>query len=149
MDSLSYKTQSLNKKTIQKEWIVVDATSATLGRLASRVAHIIKGKHKPSYTPNVDCGDNVIVINAEKIVLTGSKMNDKVMIRHTGYPGGQRFTTPRQVMEKSPSILIERAVRGMLPKSRLGRAFFNNLHVYNGDEHPHSAQQPKEVKLTY
>jgi large subunit ribosomal protein L13 len=149
VDSLSYKTQSLNHKSAQKEWVIVDATSATLGRLASRVAHIIKGKHKPGYTPNVDCGDHVIVINADKIVLTGSKMTDKVMIRHTGYPGGQRFTTPRQVMEKSSSILIERAVKGMLPKNRLGRALFNNLHVYNGAEHAHAAQQPKEIKLTY
>lgn len=148
MDSLSYKTRSLNRETAQKEWVIVDATSATLGRLASRVAVLLKGKHKPGYTPNVDCGDNVIVINADKIVLTGKKMTDKIMIRHTGYPGGQRFSTPREVMNKSASILIERAVRGMLPKNRLGRDLFNNLRVYNGAEHKHAELNPKEVKLT-
>jgi large subunit ribosomal protein L13 len=148
LDSLSYKTRSLNRETTQKEWVIVDATSATLGRLASRVAVLLKGKHKAGYTPNVDCGDNVIVINADKIVLTGKKMTDKVMIRHTGYPGGQRFSTPREVMNKSASILIERAVRGMLPKNRLGRDLFNNLRVYNGSEHKHAEQNPKEIKLT-
>ena len=147
MDTLSYKTVSQNKATVEKEWLVVDATNAVLGRLASQIAMRIRGKHKPGYTPNVDCGDNVIVINAEKIRLTGKKMNDKVYVRHTGYPGGQRFTTPRQLLEKNPAGIVESAVKGMLPKSRLGRALFNSLHVYAGAEHPHAAQQPKEVTL--
>ena len=147
MDTLSYKTVSQNKATVEKEWLVVDATNAVLGRLASQIAMRIRGKHKPGYTPNVDCGDNVIVINAEKIRLTGKKMNNKVYVRHTGYPGGQRFTTPRQLLEKNPAGIMESAVKGMLPKGRLGRALFNNLHVYAGADHPHEAQQPKEVTL--
>ncbi len=147
MDTLSYKTVSQNKATVEKEWLVVDATNAVLGRLASQIAMRIRGKHKPGYTPNVDCGDNVIVINADKIRLTGKKMNNKVYVRHTGYPGGQRFTTPRQLMDKNPAGIMESAVKGMLPKGRLGRALFNNLHVYAGAEHPHEAQQPKEVTL--
>lgn len=148
MDTLSYKTVSANKQTVEKKWVVIDAEAAVLGRLSSEVAKIIRGKHKPSYTPHVDCGDNVIVINADKIRLTGKKMTDKVYISHTGYPGGQRRATAREVMAKSPSILIERAVRGMLPKTRLGRQLFTNLFVYNGSEHPHAAQQPQEIKLS-
>lgn len=148
MDTLSYKTASLNKATAEKGWVVVDADSKVLGRLASEVAKMIRGKHKPGYTPHVDCGDNVIVINADKIRLTGQKWTDKVYIRHTGYPGGQRMETPTEVKEKkSSTILVEKAVRGMLPKNRLGRALFKSLHVYEGAEHPHEAQQPKEVKL--
>ncbi|WMJ73227.1 50S ribosomal protein L13 [Cytophagaceae bacterium ABcell3] len=147
MDSVSFKTVSVNKETANKEWVVVDAKSAVLGRLASRVAAIIRGKNKPSYTPNVDCGDNVIVINADKIKLTGKKWTDKVYVRHTTYPGGQRFTTPRQLKQKSSTLIIEKAVKGMLPKNRLGRALFNNLYVYEGAEHPHAAQTPKEIKL--
>lgn len=147
MDTLSYKTVSQNSATVEKEWLVVDATNLVLGRFASEVAKRIRGKHKAGYTPHVDCGDNVIVINAEKIRLTGKKMNDKVYVRHTGYPGGQRFRTPREMMEKNPGGIVESAVRGMLPKSRLGRALFRNLHVYVGAEHPHEAQQPKELKL--
>jgi large subunit ribosomal protein L13 len=148
VDTLSYKTLSANKQTVEKKWVIIDAEAAVLGRLSSEVAKIIRGKNKPSYTPHVDCGDNVIVINAAKIRLTGKKMTDKVYISHTGYPGGQRRATPREVMAKSPSILIERAVRGMLPKTRLGRQLFTNLFVYNGPEHPHAAQQPQEVKLS-
>ena len=147
MDTLSYKTVYQNNATAEKEWLVVDATNLVLGRLASQIAMRIRGKHKPGYTPNVDCGDNVIVINAEKIRLTGKKLTDKVYVRHTGYPGGQRFRTPRQLLDKNPGGIIESAVRGMLPKNRLGRALFNNLHVYAGAEHPHAAQQPKEVTL--
>ena len=147
MDTLSYKTRSANKETAEKKWILVDADSAVLGRLSSQIAKIIRGKNKPSFTPHVDCGDNVIVINADKIRLTGKKMTDRIYIRHTGYPGGQRFTTPREMMNKSASLVIERAVRGMLPKNRLGRQLFNNLFVYNGAEHPHAAQQPTEIKL--
>jgi large subunit ribosomal protein L13 len=147
VDTLSYKTISANKNTVNKEWVVVDAQDAILGRLASEVAKIIRGKHKASYTPHVDCGDNVIIINADKIKLTGKKMTDKIYVRHTGYPGGQRFQTPRELLEKHPGRVIEKAVRGMLPKNRLGRRLFTNLFVYADAEHPHSAQQPKEIKL--
>lgn len=148
MDTLSYKTASLNNTTTDKGWVVVDAENKVLGRLASDVAKMIRGKHKPGYTPHVDCGDNVIVINADKIRLTGQKWTDKLYLRHTGYPGGQRQETPREVMEKkSSTIIIEKAVRGMLPKTRLGRAIFKNLYVYEGTDHPHEAQKPTEVKL--
>lgn len=148
MDNLSYKTISANKATVDKGWVIVDADSKVLGRLASDVAKIIRGKNKPSFTPNVDCGDNVIVINADKVKLTGKKWTDKVYVSHTGYPGGQRKATPLEVKaKKSSTILVERAVRGMLPKNRLGSALFGNLYVYEGAEHPHAAQQPKEIKL--
>lgn len=147
MDTLSYKTISVNKASAQKDWVVVDAEGVVLGRLASQVAKIIRGKHKPTYTPHVECGDNVIIINAEKIKLTGKKMTDKVYVRHTGHPGGQRFTTPREVLAKHPERVVEHAVKGMLPKNRLGRRLFTNLHVYTGTKHPHEVQQPKEVKL--
>ena len=134
MDTLSYKTISANKATVQKDWVVVDAENQILGRLCSEIAKIIRGKHKASYTPHVDCGDQVIVINADKVRLTGKKMTDKVYIRHTGYPGGQRFATPREVLAKNPRGVVEAAVKGMLPKNRLGRALFNNLFVYAGSE---------------
>lgn len=147
MDTLSYKTISANAATVQKEWIVVNAEGAVLGRLTSQIAKILRGKHKPSFTPHVDCGDNVIVINAEKIRLTGKKMTDKVYTRHTGHPGGQRFATPRELLNKHPERIIEHAVKGMLPKNRLGRSIYTNLHVYVGAEHPHAAQQPKEIKF--
>ncbi len=147
MESISYKTSFANKATVQKGWVVVDADSQILGRFASQVARIIRGKHKASYTPHVDCGDRVIVINADKIRLTGKKWTDKQYIGYTGYPGGQRIATPRQLKAKSASLLIENAVRGMLPKNRLGRALFRNLYVYNGGEHPHSAQNPTSVKF--
>ena len=147
MDTLSYKTISANKATADKQWVVVDADSKVLGRLASEVAKMIRGKHKPNYTPHADCGDNVIVINADKVRMTGKKWDDRVYLRYTGYPGGQRATTPRQLKEKSSTLLVERAVRGMLPKNRLGRALFNNLKVYAGAEHPHTAQEPKEVNI--
>lgn len=145
MDTLSYKTVSANPATVQKDWIVVDANGEILGRLASQIAKILRGKHKPYFTPHVDCGDNVIVINADKIRLTGKKMTDKEYVRHTGHPGGQRFATPREIMEKHPHRVVEMAVKGMLPKNRLGRRIFTNLYVYAGGEHPHSAQQPKEI----
>ena len=147
MDTLSYKTISANAATVQKGWVVVDAQDAVLGRLSSGIARIIRGKHKASFTPHVDCGDNVIVINADRIRLTGKKWDDKVYTRHTGHPGGQRFATPRQLKAKSSTLIIEAAVRGMLPKNRLGRKLFTNLFVYEGAEHPHAAQQPKEIKL--
>ena len=147
MDTLSYKTVSLNKATVNKEWIVVDATNETLGRFSSKVAQIIRGKHKPGFTPHVDCGDNVIVINADKIKLTGKKWDNKVYIRYTGYPGGQRFVTAKELLAKKPISIIEKAVRGMLPKNRLGDSIYKNLYVYVGTEHPHSAQQPKEYNI--
>lgn len=148
MDSLSYKTVSANSETVNKEWVVIDAESKVLGRLASEVASIIRGKRKANFTPNVDCGDNVIVINSDKIKLTGKKWTDKEYVRHTGYPGGQRFATPKIIKEKKSSkFIIEMAVKGMLPKNRLGRKLFGNLYVYEGTEHPHQAQNPKEVKL--
>ena len=147
MDSLSYKTISANAATVNKEWVVIDATNEVLGRLASQVAKILCGKNKPGYTPHVDCGDYVIVVNAEKVKLTGKKLNDKVYVRHTGYPGGQRFATPALYLAKNPEFVIEEAVRGMLPKTRLGEAIIKNLKVYAGAEHPHAAQNPKQIKL--
>jgi len=147
VDTLSYKTISANKTTVTKEWVVVDATNATLGRLSSEIAMLLRGKRKPNFTPHVDCGDNVIVINAEKVRLTGKKMTDRVHFTHSGYPGGQRETSPEQMFNKRPTSLVEHAVRGMLPKSRLGRVMFRNLFVYAGTEHPHEAQKPKEVNL--
>lgn len=147
MDTISYKTAHPNKESVQKEWLLVDASSQVLGRFASRVASLVKGKHKTSYSPHVDCGDKVVVINADKIRLTGKKWDDKEYIRHTGYPGGQRFTTPRQLKAKSATLIIEKAVKGMLAKNSLGRKQFKNLYVYNGPEHPHEAQNPKSIKL--
>jgi large subunit ribosomal protein L13 len=147
VNTLSYKTVSANKATVEKEWVLVDAEGQKLGRLSSVVALMLRGKHKTSYTPHVDCGDNVIVINAEKIELTGSKMTDKEYIRHTGYPGGQRITKADELMKKNPTRMIEYAVKGMLPKSRLGSAIFRNLYVYEGPNHKHEAQQPKLIDL--
>ena len=142
MDQVSYKTTYVNKVTAQKEWVIVDAENQVLGRLASKVA-----KYKPSFTPFEDCGDNVIIINAEKVVLTGNKLTDKLYTRHTGYPGGQRHTSPAAVLKVHPERVIEHAVRGMLPKNRLGRAVLKNLHLYAGTEHKHEAQQPKVIDL--
>ena len=147
MNTLSYKTVSANKSTVQKEWYIVDAKGEVLGRLASVVAMVLRGKHKPSFTPHVDCGDYVIVVNAEKIKLTGNKMVKKQYIRHTGYPGGQRSQTPEDLLSKKPEAVVEKAVKGMLPKSRLGSAIFNNLYVFAGENHPHEAQQPKKLDL--
>lgn len=147
MNTLSYKTISAKKESVVKNWWVVDADSRVLGRVASEVAKIIRGKHKPSFTPHIDCGDNVIVINAEKIRMTGDKMNSKEYISHSGYPGGQKRLSPKQVMAKKPERIFEYAVRGMLPKNRLGRQLFKNLHVYIGDQHPHEAQNPKVLEL--
>ena len=147
MDSLSYKTISANSATIEKQWILIDANNEVLGRLASQIAKILRGKNKPSYTPHADCGDYVVVINADKVKLTGKKMTDKVYTRHTGFPGGQRFATPADYLAKKPTFLLEKAVKGMLPKTRLGEAMFRNLKVYAGPEHPHAAQNPKTIKL--
>lgn len=147
MNTLSYKTVSANKATAKKEWVVVDADGQALGRLASKVAMLIRGKYKPSYTPHVDCGDNVVVINADKVTLSGKKWSDKTYIRHTGYPGGQRSLTATEMFEKDPTRLVEKAVKGMLPKNKLGSALFRNLYVYAGTEHKQEAQNPKAVNL--
>ena len=147
MDTLSYKTKSANKATVHKEWYIVNADNEVLGRLASKVAKILRGKNKPDFTPHVDCGDNVVIINAEKVRFTGNKIVDKTYISHSGYPGGQKSVNAETVMKKNPSKVVENAVKGMLPKSRLGNAIFKNLYVYNGSEHKHEAQQPKELKL--
>ena len=147
MDTLSYKTISANKATVQKEWVMVDATDLILGRMGSKVAKLLRGKYKPSFTPHVDCGDNVVIINAEKVRLTGNKWTDRVYLRYTGYPGGQRDITPAKLMEKSPEKLIKKVVKGMLPKNRLGDKLIGNLYVYGGSEHPHEAQQPKQIDL--
>ena len=147
MDSLSYKTISATAEGVTKEWYVIDATNEVLGRLASQIAKILRGKNKPCFTPHADCGDYVIVINAEKVKLTGKKMTDKVYVRHTGYPGGQRFATPADYLKKKPTFVIEKAVKGMLPKTRLGEHILKNLKVYAGAEHPHAAQNPKAIKL--
>jgi len=147
VDTLSYKTKSANKESVKKEWVLIDANDQVLGRLASKAAFILRGKNKTNFTPHVDCGDYVIIINAEKIKLTGKKMTDKQYFRHTGYPGGQLIDTPEKLLARKPGAVVEKAVRGMLPKSRLGRELFRNLHVYVGSEHPHEAQQPKEIKI--
>ena len=147
MNTLSYKTVSANAATVDKNWVVVDAEGQTLGRLASKVALLLRGKRKPNYTPHVDCGDNVIILNAEKVVLTGNKMADKTYVWHTGYPGGQRTTNPEQMMAKFPERVVEKAVKGMLPKNRLGAQLFRNLHVYAGAEHKHEAQQPTAINI--
>ena len=147
MNTLSFKTVSANDATVNKEWIVIDATNEVLGRLSSKVAKLLRGKYKPNFTPHVDCGDNVIVINAEKVRLTGSKMTDKLYYHHTGYPGGKRSATPKDWMQRKPTAIVEHAVKGMLPKNRLGSKIFTNLYVYAGNEHNHEAQKPKEIKL--
>ena len=147
MNTLSYKTVSVNKQTAHKKWVVVDANSEILGRLSSEIAKVIRGKNKPEFTPHVDCGDRVIVINADKVRLTGKKISDKVYVRYTGYPGGQRFASPKILLAKHPTRVIEKAVRGMLPKTRLGDALIRNLYVYAGPEHPHAAQNPEAIKF--
>lgn len=147
MDTLSYKTVSANKETANKKWLLVDAEGETLGRLASKVAKLIRGKHKVNFTPHADCGDNVIVINAEKVVLTGDKWSDKVYIRHTGYPGGQRSLTAEELLAKRPMRLVENAVKGMLPKNKLGSQLYTNLKVYVGPEHDQQAQKPEKFNL--
>ncbi len=148
MNTLSYKTISANAATVTKDWVLIDAEGQVLGRLAAKVAMLLKGKTKTNYTPHVDCGDNVVIINAEKIQLTGKKMEDKIYLSHTGYPGGQREVTPSKLLAKKPTAVVEKAIKGMLPKNRLGRDLFRNLYVYAGTEHLHQAQQPKPMKLT-
>ena len=147
MDTLSYKTISANKATVSKEWLLVDAEGQTLGRLASKVAKLLRGKHKTNFTPHVDCGDNVIVINAEKINLSGNKWVEKTYQRYTGYPGGQRETTATEMLEKQPERIVEKSIKGMLPKNRLGADLFRNLKVYAGTDLGHEAQKPKAINL--
>ena len=147
MDTLSYKTKSANKATVNKEWFVFDAEGQTVGRFATRLANILRGKHKTSFTPHVDCGDNVIIINAYKIRFTGNKMNEKEYVFYSGHPGGQRFVSAKNMMVKRPTYAVEHAIEGMLPNNKLGREIFRNLFVYAGSEHPHAAQQPKALKF--
>lgn len=147
MDTLSYKTISANSKTVEKQWVVIDVKSVTLGRACSIIASFLRGKYKPSFTPHVDCGDNVIVINSSHVQLSGNKWSQKEYIRHTGYPGGQRFLTATQSHEKSKTRLVEYAVKGMLPKNKLGAALFRNLKVFEGDQHKHEAQNPKQINI--
>ncbi len=147
VDTLSYKTISANKATADKKWYVVDAEGQTVGRLASKVAKVLRGKHKPNFTPHADCGDNVIIINAEKVSFSGTKLVDKEYIRYTGYPGGQRILTAEEMLAKHPERLIEKAVKGMLPKNTLGRAVYRNLKVYRGTEHKQEAQKPEVLNL--
>lgn len=147
VDTLSYKTISGKRETANKQWLVVDAEGQQLGRLASKVAYLIRGKHKPNFTPHADCGDNVIVVNAEKVALSGNKLYDKKYIRHTGYPGGQRVSTAREIKAKHPERLVEKAVKGMLPKNKLGNRLYRNLKVYAGSTHNQEAQQPKTITI--
>jgi large subunit ribosomal protein L13 len=147
MNTLSYKTVSANKNTVNKEWVLIDAENEVLGRLASVTAKFLRGKYKTNFTPHVDCGDNVIIINADKIRLTGNKWDQKEYIRHTGYPGGQRITSPTELMAKKPEAMVEKAIKGMLPKNKLGADLFRNLYVYAGNEHNQEAQKPKKINL--
>ena len=155
MDTISYRTDFPNAQEVQHDWVVIDATDQVLGRLCAKVAKLLRGKYKPSYSPNMECGDNVIIINADKIVLTGKKMTDRIYLNYTGYPGGQRELTPEVLMQKSfnkhikPGIhpLFMRVVKGMLPKNRLGRRLIENMHVYNGPNHPHEAQNPTVIDI--
>ena len=155
MDTLSYKTISPNAQSVEHEWVVIDATDQVLGRLCAKVAKILRGKYKPSYSPNVECGDNVIIINADKVKLTGKKMTDREYLSYTGYPGGQRVATPEVLMKKSfnkhlkPGYhpLFIKVMKGMLPKNRIGRRLIENMHVYNGANHPHAAQNPKVIDI--
>lgn len=165
MNTLSYKTVSANKATVNKEWVLIDATNQPVGRLASQVSKMLRGKHRANYTPNVDCGDNVIVINAEKVRLTGKKLTDRLYVKHTGYPGGQRHFSAKEMLSRVPeqvegkplrrermrgtaTWVIEHAVKGMLPKNRLAADLFSNLYVYTGTQHPHEAQNPKQIDLS-
>lgn len=147
MDTLSYKTFTAKPSDIDKKWVLVDAEDQPLGRLSSNIARILRGKHKPEFTPHMDTGDNVIVINAEKVKLTGNKLEQKEYFRHTGYPGGERFTSAEEVLQKDPTFIIKNAVRGMLPKNRLGRKILKNLRIFAGPVHPHTAQQPEKIEF--
>lgn len=147
MNTLSYKTVSANSSTVTKEWLLIDAENEVLGRMASIAAKILRGKYKTNYTPHVDCGDNIVIINADKIRLTGNKWDKKEYIRHSGYPGGQRSLTAKELMAKNPIAMVEKAIKGMLPKSKLGADLYRNLYVYAGTEHDQEAQKPKKINL--
>ena len=147
MDSVSYKTISLNADTVKKEWVLVDAADVPVGRLCSVIAMLLRGKHKPGFTTHVDCGDNVIVINAEKVALTGVKWETKEYVHHPGYPGGQRHEKAGNLLKRKPTAVIENAVKGMLPRNRLGRHLLTNLKVFTGTDHPHEAQKPKLINI--
>lgn len=147
VDTLSYKTKSANTATSGKKWVLVDAEGQTVGRLASEVASIVRGKRKPNYTPHADCGDNVIIINASKAVFSGNKLSDKQYVRYTGYPGGQKSLTAQEVLEKKPQVVLEKAIKGMLPKNTLGRQLYSNVKVYAGADHKHEAQKPEVITL--
>lgn len=147
MRHLSFKTQSANEKIVQREWYVIDATNQTLGRMTSKIASVLRGKHKAYYTPHFDCGDYVIVINSGKVALTGNKLEDKEYQTFSGYPGGQKSESAKNLLKRRPNTVVERAVKGMLPKNRMGRAMARKLFVYEGSDHPHQAQQPKEFKF--
>ena len=147
LNSNSFKTLSLRKEDVNKKWFLVDATDQNLGRMCSNIAKILRGKHKASFTPHVDCGDNVVVINAKKVNLSGNKWDNKTYISHSGYPGGQKIKTAKEVFAKSPSILIEKAVKGMLPKNKLGAAIFKNLRVYNDENHNQNSQNPEPINI--
>ncbi len=156
MDTISYRTEFPNAQEVEHQWVVIDATDQVLGRLCAKVAKLLRGKYKPSYSPNVECGDNVIIINADKVVLTGKKMTDHIYLTFSGYPGGQKELTPEVLMKKSfnkhikagEHPLFNRVMKGMLPKNRLGRKIIKNMHVYNGPEHPHQAQEPETLDLS-
>jgi len=147
MKAVSYKTIAANEQIVKKEWVVIDAENEIVGRLSTVAARILRGKTKTYYTPHFDCGDNVIIINAEKVRFTGHKMDDKQYVRHTGYPGGQRFATPKELLKKNPIGILEHAIKGMLPKNKLGAELFRNLYVYVGPNHPHEGQQPKTINI--
>ncbi len=148
MDALSYKTKFANKTSAEKEWLLVDAENEVVGRLASKVAMLLRGKHLTSYTPHADAGSNVIIINAEKVRFTGKKLTDKEYVRYTGFQGGQRFTTPKELMAKKPEEILAHAIHGMLPKGPLGRQLNTNIRIFAGTNHGHDAQQPKKIDLS-
>ncbi len=141
------KTYTLKAQDIKKEWLIIDAEGLRVGRLASEVAHILRGKHKPTFTPHMDCGDNVIIVNADKVDFTGNKWNDKVYYRHTNHPGGLKKETAKEALQKHPERILERAIKGMLPKNKLGRQMYRNVYIYAGSVHPHEAQQPQNYTL--
>ena len=149
MKTQTYPTLCANQKRVESQWLEIDGAGQTVGRLASQIAYLLRGKHKPYYTPHVDCGDHVIVTNADKVIFTGDKEKKKHYISHTGYPGGQRVTTPERIRLKTPLRILEHAIKGMLPKNRLGRALFRKLYTYDATTHPHHAQKPKKMTLPY
>lgn len=147
MSKLHFTTKHANEATVQRNWYVVDGTNQTVGRMCSKIAAVLRGKHKASYTPHVDCGDYIIVINAEKVKFTGNKMEEKVYQNFSGYPGGLKEEIAKDLIRRRPEVIVERAVKGMLPKNRLGRKMYKKLFVYAGEKHSHAAQQPKELKF--